>query len=89
LFLSEYEQHYPLTSYEAKALGVFLKVHQAITILETSREKRIEGNTTDENDKFMEKGKLGLDFVSQHELVTEGRQDSNCGTRSAPNLGGA
>ena len=50
IFVEAYEKTSPLSDYEKQALRKFIVCHQAITILETTREKEIEGNTTEENE---------------------------------------
>lgn len=63
LFVKAYEEYSPLSQYEKDCLRKFIVCHQAITILETMREKKIENNQTDENEIFLQKGKQGLRIV--------------------------
>ena len=60
LFVKAYEEYSPLSQYEKDCLRKFIVCHQAITILETMREKKIENNQTEENEIFLQKGKQGL-----------------------------
>ena len=62
-FVKEYERISPLSSYEKECLRKFIVCHQAITVLETMREKKIENNQTQENEIFLQKGKQGLRVV--------------------------
>lgn len=68
-FITEYEKVYPLTDYEVQALKIFLKCHQAISILETTREKIEENNTSDENLKFLDKAQKGLDLMLKYDFI--------------------
>lgn len=63
LFIKAYEKKYPLSDYEKQCLRKFIVCHQAITILETMREKKINNNQTEENEIFLQKGKQGLRIV--------------------------
>ncbi len=60
LFVNSYESISPLSNYEKECLNVFLRVHQAITILETTKEKLLNNNDSEENDDFLRKSRLGL-----------------------------
>lgn len=62
-FIEAYEKISPLSDYEKDCLKKFIVCHQAITVLETTREKILENNNTDENEIFMQKGKKGLKIV--------------------------
>ena len=62
-FVKAYEQTAPLSAYEKDCLRKFIVCHQAITILETIREKKLENNDSDENEIFLQKGKKGLRIV--------------------------
>lgn len=70
-FITEYEKIYPLMDYEKIALKTFLKCHQAISILETTREKIEENNTSEENLKFLDKAKKGLLLMLQHDFIED------------------
>lgn len=67
-FLDEYQKKGKLSSYEAEALKTFLKTHQAITIIETLREKN-DGNMTEENEIFLNKGRVGLNMILKESLI--------------------
>lgn len=62
-FLNAYQETSPLSEYEKDCLRIFIICHQAITILETTREKKIENNDSKENSQFLYKGKEGLKIV--------------------------
>ena len=68
-YLNSYESLYPLSDYERQCLKIILKCHQAITILETTREKIEENNCSDENQRFLEKGKKGLKIVFEKDII--------------------
>lgn len=68
-YLNAYESIFPLTEYEKECLKTFIKCHQAMTVIETTREKIEENNKTKENEKFLEKGKLGLTSVFENNLI--------------------
>lgn len=68
-FLTDYEKVYPLTDYEIETLKIFLKCHQAISILETKREKIEENNTSDENLKFLDKAQKGLNLMLKYDFI--------------------
>lgn len=67
-FVADYEKVSPLSAYEKECLKTFIICHQAITILETTREKVVEENGSEENEKFLQKGKVGLRYVLGDEL---------------------
>ena len=69
MYLKAYENIYPLTTYERKSLKTLIKCHQAITILETTRDKIVDNNQSEENLKFLEKGKDGLVIVSKYDFI--------------------
>lgn len=71
LFVKAYEEHSPLSQYEKDCLRKFIVCHQAITILETMREKKIENNQTEENEIFLQKGKQGLRIVLNDYSIKE------------------
>ena len=68
-FLDAYEKKSPLSSYEKDCLKKFIVCHQAITIIETTREKILENNNSEENEIFMNKGKQGLKIVLDNENI--------------------
>ena len=68
-YLNAYESIFPLTEYEKECLKTFIKCHQAMTVIETTREKIEENNKTKENEKFLEKGKQGLTSVFKNNLI--------------------
>ena len=70
-FLAEYEKVYPLTNYEIEALKIFLKCHQAITIIQTTKEKVEDKNLSEENLKFLNKAKKGLDLLIKYDFIYE------------------
>ena len=51
------------------ALKVFLKCHQAITIIQTTKEKVEDKNLSDENLKFLNKAKKGLDLLIKYDFI--------------------
>ncbi len=67
-YLQAYESVHPLTDYEKECLKKIIHCHQAITLLETTRERIEENNLSDENFRFFEKGKLGLNMVFNHQI---------------------
>ena len=70
-YLSSYESIYPLSKYEKECLKTVIKCHQAITVLETTREQIEENNQLQENQRFLDKGKLGLKIVFSNNLINE------------------
>ncbi|MGN0961454.1 MAG: phosphotransferase, partial [Christensenellales bacterium] len=70
-FINTYEKTSPLSNYEKECLKKFIVCHQAITILETIREKKIEHNDSEENEIFLQKGKQGLRIVLDDNSVRE------------------
>lgn len=68
-FVEAYESIDKLSEYEKECLNIFIKAHQATTILNATREKIIEKNDSEENNTFLEKGKIGLELVSKHNLM--------------------
>ena len=71
LFVKAYEEYSPLSQDEKDCLRKFIVCHQAITILETMREKKIENNQTEENEIFLQKGKQGLRIVLNDDSIKE------------------
>lgn len=70
-FLLAYERVSPLSQYEKECLKKFLICHQAITIIETMREKLLENNDSEENEVFLQKGKKGLRIVLGENFLNE------------------
>lgn len=70
-FVSAYEKISPLSIYEKQCLRKFIICHQAITILQCMREKKLELNDSKENDSFLRKGKQGLRIVLDDNSVRE------------------
>lgn len=70
-FVDSYEKTSPLSNYEKECLRKFIVCHQAITILETIREKKIEHNNSEENELFLQKGKQGLRIALNDSSVKE------------------
>ena len=70
-FVNAYEKVSPLSTYEKQCLRKFIVCHQAITILQCMREKKVELNDSKENDSFLQKGKQGLRVVLNDSLVKE------------------
>ncbi len=68
-FLNSYESINKLDKYEKKCLPVFLKAHQATSILNCLREKEIEKNDSEENQEFLDKSRIALDIVSKFDLI--------------------
>ena len=68
-FIQDYEKISPLSDYDKLCLKKFIVCHQAITILETMREKKVENNQTQENEIFLQKGKKGLRIVLQDSSI--------------------
>lgn len=71
LFVKAYEKHAPLSQYEKQCLRKFIVCHQAITILETMREKKVNNNVSEENEMFLKKGKKGLRIVLGDSSIKE------------------
>lgn len=71
IYLNEYEKILPLTKYEKQALKVFLKCHQAITIIQTTKGKVEDKNLSEENLKFLNKAKKGLDLLIKYDFIYE------------------
>lgn len=69
VFLNSYENIGKLDKYEKKCLQIFLKAHQATSILNCLREKEIEGNDSEENQEFLYKSRIALDIVSKFDLI--------------------
>lgn len=69
IFLKEYEKVYILSDYEKNSLKTFLKCHQAITILQTTKEKELYNNLSEENMKFLDKATKGLDLLMKFDLI--------------------
>ncbi len=69
VYLAEYDKVYPLSKYEISALKTFLKTHQAITILQTTKEKFEDNNTSEENMKFLRKSKKGLNLMMNQDYL--------------------
>ena len=67
-FLKAYESVSKLDEYEKDCLKIFLKVHQATTILNSMREKVKENNDSVENQEFLDKGRKGLRLVMEENL---------------------
>lgn len=67
-FLEAYEKASKLSGYEKECLKVFLKVHQATSILNCLREKIVEKNDSKENTDFLEKSKLALKMLLNFDL---------------------
>lgn len=70
-FVKSYESVSPLSVYEKDCLMKFIVCHQAITILETIREKKLENNDSEENEIFLQKGKQGLRIVLEDNYIKE------------------
>jgi len=70
-FVKSYESVSPLSAYEKDCLRKFIVCHQAITILETIREKKLESNDSEENEIFLQKGKQGLRIVLEDNYIKE------------------
>lgn len=64
-FINAYEEISKLAPYEKECLNIFIASHQAMTIIETTREKFIEHNNSAENDYFMQDGKSGVEFANK------------------------
>ena len=70
-FINAYEKVSPLSDYERECLKKFIVCHQAITIIETTREKKIEKNDSQENEIFLQKGKRGLRIVLEDSSIKQ------------------
>ena len=70
-FINAYEKVSPLSTYEKQCLRKFIVCHQAITILQCMREKKVELNDSEENDSFLQKGKQGLRVVLNDNSIKE------------------
>ena len=60
-----------LTEYEKECLIIYVICHQAITILETTREKIINHNDRLENEDFLNKGKKGIKITLNDSKVVQ------------------
>ena len=69
LFLNAYESSAKLSKYEKECLSKFLYCHQAITVLETTREKIVENNNSDENELYATEGKKALTMLEHERIV--------------------
>lgn len=69
IFLDAYEQVSKLSDYEKDCLKVFLKVHQATSILNCLRERIVEHNDSKENTDFLEKSKQALKMLLNCDLI--------------------
>ena len=70
IFLDSYQRNKPLTEYEKECLIIYLVCHQAITILETTREKIINHNDSLENEDFLNKGQKGIEIIlNDHKVI--------------------
>ena len=69
LFLKAYESCARLSEYEKECLNKFLFCHQAITVLETTREKIIENNNSEENELFANEGKKAMLLLDKINLI--------------------
>ena len=69
LFLNAYESRAKLSDYERECLGKFLYCHQAITVLETTREKIVENNNSDENELYASDSKKALILLNKTNLI--------------------
>lgn len=70
-FLSSYESISSLSKYEKECLKIFLLTHQANTILQTTKEKKILINDSQENESFLRKSKLGLKMMLSNYIIEE------------------
>ena len=70
-FVRSYEGVSSLSAYEKDCLRKFIVCHQAITILETIREKKLEKNDSEENEIFLQKGKQGLRIVLEDNSIKD------------------
>lgn len=70
-FLSSYGSISSLSKYEKECLKVFLLTHQANTILQTTKEKKILNNDSQENESFLRKSKLGLKLMLSNNSFSE------------------
>ena len=70
-FLSSYESISSLSKYEKECLKVFLLTHQANTILQTTKEKKILNNDSQENESFLRKSKFGLKMMLSNNIIEE------------------
>ena len=69
LFLKAYESCARLSEYEKECLNKFLFCHQAITVLETTREKIVENNNSEENELFANEGKKAMLLLDKINLI--------------------
>jgi Ser/Thr protein kinase RdoA (MazF antagonist) len=65
LVLSEYQKFIPLTSEEIRLLPTYLKLAHVMHVLLANYEKEISGNTSVENEYFLNIGRQGLKFLSK------------------------
>lgn len=69
IFLNAYESKAKLSEYEKECLSKFLYCHQAITVLETTREKIVENNNSQENEMFACEGKKALLLLDKTNII--------------------
>ncbi len=68
IFLSAYESRSKLAEYEKETLKKFLYCHQAITILETTREKVLNHNDSEENELFARESKCAIKMLEKVDI---------------------
>lgn len=69
LFLSAYESRSKLSNYERECLKIFLYCHQAISVLETTRERVVESNTSRENEFYAKESKKALVMLDSEDII--------------------
>ena len=69
LFLDAYESKSKLSNYEKQCLNIFLYCHQAITVLETTREKIVENNDSEENELYANESKKALKILENGDII--------------------
>ena len=68
-FLKTYQRVDKLSDYEKSCLRIFLKAHQATSILYHLRENKIEGNCSEENKFYINNSRKALDVVSKVNFI--------------------
>lgn len=69
LVLSEYQKYITLTPDEIRSLPIYLKLAHVMHVLLANYEKEANGNTSVENEYFLNMGRRGLNFLSNIDLT--------------------
>jgi len=63
LVVETYQEEIPLTQEELSLLPLYIKLAHAMHIIGATREKELNGNNSDENEYWLNQGKIGLSFI--------------------------